>query len=128
MLASLAIGVHFPSSLLVLRSSVLNGNDLLSRSPDAVVKFRCNFDDGTLCGLVQSTNDDFNWTLNRGPTVSASTGPTADVSGTGNDVLSMQYFNKRNDNVINGISEVVTLCPLVTDFTNQVILVWLVSE
>ena len=45
----------------------------------------CNFDSQSLCSFTQDTNDDFNWTFNKGPTTSTpSTGPTADFSGIGN--------------------------------------------
>lgn len=38
---------------------------------------RCNFENG-LCDWSQLTDDDFDWTLRKGPTPSASTGPTKD--------------------------------------------------
>ena len=43
----------------------------------------CNFDDGLCTGWSQSTSDVFDWTLNSGPTPSSSTGPSSDLSGTG---------------------------------------------
>ena len=42
----------------------------------------CNFNSG-LCGMKQSTNDDFDWERKSGYTPSAMTGPTHDVSGNG---------------------------------------------
>ncbi|XP_074655362.1 uncharacterized protein LOC141908954 [Tubulanus polymorphus] len=40
-------------------------------------KEECNFDDDT-CGWVQDSTDDFDWSVNTGPTSTDNTGPTAD--------------------------------------------------
>lgn len=49
------------------------------------VSVYCNFDSKSLCGFTQDNSEDFDWTLNKGPTSSTpSTGPTADFSGNGN--------------------------------------------
>ncbi|XP_044166667.1 MAM and LDL-receptor class A domain-containing protein 1-like [Acropora millepora] len=43
----------------------------------------CNFDT-SMCGFVQATNDDFDWTRNKGKTPSRKTGPSSDhTSGDG---------------------------------------------
>ena len=43
----------------------------------------CGFDNGLCPGWSQSTSDDFDWTLNSGRTSSSYTGPSSDLSGTG---------------------------------------------
>jgi hypothetical protein len=50
--------------------------------------WRCTFDDtvtkkGNLCGMTQSTDDDFDWTLWSGSTPSSDTGPDSGVGGYG---------------------------------------------
>ncbi|KAH3887671.1 hypothetical protein DPMN_011689 [Dreissena polymorpha] len=40
----------------------------------------CNFDQG-LCTWTQDKGDNFDWTLNRGPTPTTLTGPSADHTG-----------------------------------------------
>ncbi|XP_020608618.1 MAM and LDL-receptor class A domain-containing protein 1-like [Orbicella faveolata] len=44
--------------------------------------FSCNFDT-SMCGFVQDSNDDFDWTRHQGSTLSSGTGPSADHT-TGN--------------------------------------------
>ena len=47
--------------------------------------FSCDFNKlKDLCGFVQSKNDKFNWTQLSGSTPSFNTGPSADVSKSGN--------------------------------------------
>ena len=43
----------------------------------------CDFDSGLCSGWSQSTSDVFDWTLNSGSTPTFSTGPSSDLSGTG---------------------------------------------
>ena len=44
--------------------------------------FTCDFDDSSLCGFIQSTNDDFDWELPRNDlTPSSKTGPSSDHLG-----------------------------------------------
>ena len=47
--------------------------------------WQCNFEDiqneMTLCQMTQAQNDDFDWTLNSGPTDSSKTGPSKAESG-----------------------------------------------
>ncbi|XP_067035363.1 MAM and LDL-receptor class A domain-containing protein 1-like [Acropora muricata] len=44
----------------------------------------CNFDSPSICGYTQSTNDTFNWSRQRGSTLSSATGPSSDhTSGSG---------------------------------------------
>ncbi|XP_044182256.1 MAM and LDL-receptor class A domain-containing protein 1-like isoform X1 [Acropora millepora] len=71
--------------LLLLRLSVTEG----SPSPPPILRtsarnlvFSCDFDTD-LCGLTQSSNDNFDWTRNSGSTSSSGTGPNQDVSGSG---------------------------------------------
>ncbi|XP_053380422.1 location of vulva defective 1-like isoform X1 [Mercenaria mercenaria] len=45
---------------------------------------QCSFDENNLCSWTQSSDDNFNWTLQDGPTDSADTGPSVDHS-IGND-------------------------------------------
>ncbi|CAK8676682.1 unnamed protein product [Clavelina lepadiformis] len=40
--------------------------------------FQCDFDQGSLCGFIQDSDDDFDWIPNSGATSSADTGPIAD--------------------------------------------------
>ena len=40
----------------------------------------CEFQDNTICGYIQDDTDDFDWTQLSGPTPTANTGPTTDVS------------------------------------------------
>jgi len=49
----------------------------------ALLTVYCSFDTGSLCEFSQGTEDDFDWTLNRGPTSSGGTGPSTDMSGNG---------------------------------------------
>lgn len=44
--------------------------------------FGCTFDT-SMCGFVQDSNDEFDWTRHRGGTMSSNTGPSADHT-TGN--------------------------------------------
>ncbi|XP_067024603.1 MAM and LDL-receptor class A domain-containing protein 1-like isoform X1 [Acropora muricata] len=69
--------------LLLLRLSVTEGSPppILRTSARNLV-FSCDFDTD-LCGLTQSSNDDFDWTRNSGSTSSSGTGPNQDVSGSG---------------------------------------------
>jgi len=53
----------------------------LAKYPIASVS--CNFDNGLCLGWSQSSSDVFDWTLNFGSTPSSSTGPSSDLSGTG---------------------------------------------
>ena len=48
-----------------------NNNDDTAASDE----FSCDFDAKSLCGITQSTADDFDWTLQAGPTPSGGTGP-----------------------------------------------------
>lgn len=43
----------------------------------------CSFDSNSLCNFKQDQTDDFDWTIQQGPTASAGTGPTTDMSGRG---------------------------------------------
>ena len=49
--------------------------------------WRCNFDGdsdpdgGSMCGMIQSTQDELDWTLTRYPTPSGDTGPDAAYDG-----------------------------------------------
>ena len=49
--------------------------------------WRCNFDGddhpdgGSMCGMIQSTQDELDWTLARSPTPSGDTGPDAAYDG-----------------------------------------------
>lgn len=48
-----------------------------------LLAFACNFDT-SMCGFVQNSGDDFDWTRNQGSTPSGGTGPSADhTSGNG---------------------------------------------
>lgn len=66
----------------------------------------CNFDEG-LCTWrnVKNSDDDFDWTLNRGPTASSSTGPTTDhTSGKGKYIF-IEASGKRPQDTAQLISE-----------------------
>ena len=43
----------------------------------------CNFDENNKCGWLDDTTGEVKWTLNKGSTLSADTGPSTDVSGKG---------------------------------------------
>ncbi|XP_020605879.1 enteropeptidase-like [Orbicella faveolata] len=48
--------------------------------------FSCNFDT-SMCGFVQDSNDNFDWTRHQGSTTSSGTGPSADhTTGNGMDI------------------------------------------
>ena len=56
----------------------------------------CSFDSGLCTGWSQSTSDVFDWTLNSGPTLSSRTGPSSDLSGTGE--LHLVFYSLGNLN------------------------------
>jgi len=58
----------------------------------------CSFDNGLCLGWSQSSSDVFDWTLNSGPTPSLSTGPSLDLSGTGNYVYTEATPQSPGDN------------------------------
>ena len=65
--------------------------DCHERAPSLVyypfVSVFCSFDSGLCVGWSQSNLDVFDWTLNSGSTPSSATGPSSDLSGTGELLL-----------------------------------------
>ena len=50
-------------------------------TPDHQFEWTCSFDDEDFCDMEQDDKDDFDWTLEDGPTRSKGTGPTEASSG-----------------------------------------------
>jgi hypothetical protein len=46
-------------------------------------EINCNFDENYKCGWFDDVNSELTWTLNKGSTAKAGTGPATDVSGSG---------------------------------------------
>ncbi|CAB3991891.1 MAM and LDL-receptor class A domain-containing 1-like isoform X1 [Paramuricea clavata] len=58
--------------------------DAISFTPgDCSSAVTCNFDQGVLCSFTNGANDDFDWIVHSGSTLSSNTGPSQDVSGNG---------------------------------------------
>ena len=53
--------------------------------------FNCQFTTG-FCGWTQSTTDDFNWSRNRGSTLTSGTGPPGDHTGGQSRCLQRKYM------------------------------------
>ena len=67
----------------------------------------CSFDSGLCSGWSQSTSDVFNWTLNSGPTPSSLTGPSSDLSGTGELALICYSVFRHFDAIVMRIKQLL---------------------
>ncbi|XP_038052764.1 MAM and LDL-receptor class A domain-containing protein 1-like [Patiria miniata] len=80
--------------------------------------FNCTFEEGSLCGWVQSQNDDTNWLLEIGDTVTAGTGPESDhTTGSGSYLYLDGNFTSEGDTA-------VLLSPVVTHTGNAIFSFW----
>lgn len=56
----------------------IDGIDIRDYTRIEDTQFSCTFDDGNFCGMIQETNDQFDWNITNIPTPSANTGPSFD--------------------------------------------------
>ena len=71
-------------------------------APISNFNWQCSFEDangrGTLCGMTQSSSDDFDWTLRSGRTPSSETGPNYGYGGSGYYIfIEASNPRRRND-------------------------------
>ncbi|XP_022087562.1 MAM and LDL-receptor class A domain-containing protein 1-like [Acanthaster planci] len=86
----------------------------LTDCPMQSTSFNCSFDDGP-CGWIQSTDDDYNWALERERTRTDHTGPRFDH--TTGDATGLFYYIEGNDPSLN--DKAVLLSPVISGSLTQ---------
>ncbi|KAK2175033.1 hypothetical protein NP493_756g00054 [Ridgeia piscesae] len=71
---------------------------------DSDFSWRCTFEtasgSGSLCGMTQSSSDDFDWTLHSGKTPSSNTGPDSGVGGSGHYIYIEATHRQKNHKAV----------------------------